>query len=316
MLRRQFLRSAARVTAASVAGSTLARPALAMPENARTLRFVPQANLTSLDPVWTTAAVSRNFGLIVYDTLYGIDASLTPRPQMAAGHVVENDGRRWTITLRDGLLFHDRTRVLARDCAASVARWMKRDPLAQSLQPRLDAIEAPDDRTLVFRLNAPFPRLLTMIGKLTAAGIMPERLAKTDAFTQISDIVGSGPFRFLPDEYVSGSRASFARADMYLPRDEKPDFCAGAKRALVDRIEWQIIPDPATAANALIAGRPIGSRCRCPICCRCCGAVPMWWWGGSIRLGCFRNAVRICCRARPPMWGCVRRSWPRWTRGR
>ena len=131
---------------------------------------------------------------------------------------------------------------------------MKRDPLGQALQPRLDAIEAPDDRTLVFRLNQPFPRLLTMIGKLTAAGIMPERLATTDAYTAVTEIVGSGPFRFLKDEYVSGSRAAFARAEMYAPRTDQPDYCAGAKRAMVDRVEWQIIPDSATAASALLAG--------------------------------------------------------------
>ena len=243
MHRRQMLLAAAALA--------LPRPALAQPANARTLRFVPQANLTSLDPVWTTAAVSRDFGLLVYDTLYGIDSTLTPRPQMAEGHSVDDDGKRWTIKLREGLLFHDGSRVLARDCAASVARWMRRDPLGQAMQPRLDAIEAPDDRTLVFRLNKPFPRLLTMIGKLTAAGIMPERLAKTDAYTAVTEIVGSGPFRFVPGEYVSGSRAVFARAETYLPRQEAPDFCAGAKRALVDRVEWHIIPDAATAVGAL-----------------------------------------------------------------
>lgn len=250
MRRRKFLGGAAWITASA----TLARPALALQDGARTLRFVPQANLTSLDPVWTTAAVTRNFGLLVYDTLYGIDSSLTPRPQMAEGHRVEDDGKRWVIRLREGLRFHDGTPVLARDCAASVARWMKRDPLGQSLRPRVDAIETLDDRTLVFRLSGPFPRLITMIGKLTAAGIMPERLAKTDAFTQVTEVVGSGPFRFLPGEYVSGSHAAFARAETYTPRDEAPDFCAGAKIAQVDRVEWQIIPDPATAASALIAG--------------------------------------------------------------
>ncbi len=245
MQRRAFLAGAA---------AALSRPALAAAGDARTLRFVPQANLTSLDPVWTTAAVTRNFGLMVYDTLYGIDSSLQPKPQMAEGHVVDDDGRRWTIRLRSGLMFHDGARVLGRDCAASVARWMKRDPLGQALAPRLDAIETPDDRTLVFRLNAPFPRLLTMVGKLTAAGIMPERLARTDAFAQLSEVVGSGPFRFVQNEFVSGSRAVFARADTYRPRDDAPDFCAGAKRAMVERVEWQVVPDASTAASALMAG--------------------------------------------------------------
>ncbi len=246
MQRREFL--------AGAAGAVLATPALAATSGTRTLRFVPQANLTSLDPVWTTAAVTRNFGLLVYDTLYGIDSTLTPQPQMAEGHVVESDGKRWSIRLRDGLMFHDGTKVLSRDCAASVARWMKRDPLGQALSGRLDAMETPDDRTLVFRLKQPFPRLLTMIGKLTAANIMPERLARTDAFTQVTEVVGSGPFRFLPTEYVSGSHAAFAKAETYRPRAEPPDFCAGAKPALVDRVEWQIIPDAATASSALLAG--------------------------------------------------------------
>ena len=67
-------------------------------------------------------------------------------------------------------------------------------------------------------------------------------------------MVGSGPFRFLPDEYVAGSRAVFAKFDRYRPRDDAPSSVAGAKRVLVDRVEWRIIPEPATAANALRSG--------------------------------------------------------------
>lgn len=234
--------------------ATLALPNVARAQSASTIRFVPQANLTSLDPIWTTAAVTRNFGLMVFDTLYGIGTDLAPRPQMAEGHSTERDGRRWTIRLREGLRFHDGTPVIAADCAASVLRWMKRDGLGQALAPRLDAIDTPDDRTLVFRLSQPFPRMLTMLGKLTTAPVMPAHLAKTDAFVQITDVVGSGPFRFVKDEYVSGSRAVFARAETYQPRDEPPNYCAGAKRALVERVEWDVIPDSSTAVGALSNG--------------------------------------------------------------
>ena len=252
MHRRKFIGGLTAVGAAR----GLSMPALAQPAGSRTLIFVPQANLTSLDPVWTTATVTRNFGYLVYDTLYGVDEKLQPQPQMAQGHRIDDDGKRWTITLRPGLKFHDDSQVRAVDCAASIRRWMKRDSLGQTVASRLDAMETPDDSTLVFRLNKPFASLAWALGKSQPSPpvIMPQRLAETDAFKSLSEVVGSGPFRFLPDQYVSGSRAVFAKFDGYLPRNETPSGTAGAKRPLVDRIEWRIIPEAATAAAALQAG--------------------------------------------------------------
>ncbi len=247
MKRRHFL---------AAAGACLATPAIAQNTAARTLRFVPQANLSSFDPIWTTATVTRNYSLMVFDTLYGLDERLTPSPQMVEGHVVESDGRRWTLKLRDGLMFHDGTRVTAKDCAASLARWMRRDAVGQSLAARMDALETPDDRTLVFRLNKPFASLPFALAKAqpSAPFIMPERLALTDPFKQITEVVGSGPFRFEPREFVTGNLAVFTRFDGYVPRQEPPSFTAGGRRAIFDRIEWKIIPDASTAANALVAG--------------------------------------------------------------
>lgn len=252
MKRRTFLQAAAGATLLPV----LARPALAQSAGARTLVFVPQANLSSLDPIWTTATVTRNYAFLVFDTLYGLDARLNPSPQMAAGHVVDQDGKRWTITLRDGLLWHDGHKVLARDCVASLNRWMKRDGLGQTVADRLDALEAPDDRTLVFRLKQPFAALPFALAKTQPSPpvMMPERIALTDPYKQITEAVGSGPFRFVADEYVSGSRTVFARFDGYVSRGEPASFTAGAKRVLVDRVEWRVVPDAATAAAALQAG--------------------------------------------------------------
>ncbi len=246
MKRREFLAAAAVLP--------LARPALA--QDVKKLIFVPQGNLASLDPVWTTATVTRNFSFLVYDTLYGLDAKLNPHPQMAEGHSMDEDGLRWTIRLREGLKFHDNEPVLARDCVASLQRWMKRDSLGQTLASRLDALETPDDRTLVFRLKRRFAALPFALARSQPSPpvIQPARLAATDAFKPITEVVGSGPFRFLPGEYVSGSQAVFARFDGYSSRSEPADFTAGAKRALVERVEWRIMPDPATQANALLTG--------------------------------------------------------------
>ncbi len=238
---------------AGAAAASLARPAIAA--GSRPLIFVPQSNLTSLDPVWTAATVTRNFAMMVYETLYGRDIAYKPQPLMVEGHVIDDDGKRWTMTLRDGLLFHDGTPVLARDCVASLQRWLKRDQVSTTFATRVAAIEAKDDRTIVWRLHKPFPTLPYFLSKAQPQPvIVPERLAATDPYQQLTEIVGCGPFRFVPDEYVSGIRAVFTKFDHYTPRPEPPSYFAGGHHAKVDRIEWRVIPDSATAANALAAG--------------------------------------------------------------
>ena len=255
MHRRSLLRAGAGLAAgSSLAG--LSAPLLAQPARAATLRFVPQANLTALDPIWTTAIVTQMHGYHIYDTLYAMDAELRPQPQMAEGHEVSPDGRVWRIRLREGLRFHDGSPVLAKDCAASIARWAKRDPFGQIMALAVDEYRAPDDRTLEIRLKRPFPLLLDALAKPDAnvPFILPERLAVTDANTQVSEMMGSGPYRFMRDEFVSGSRVVYTKFEGYRPRSEAPSGAAGGKIAHYPRIEWHILPDPATAAAALQAG--------------------------------------------------------------
>ncbi|MBR0669364.1 ABC transporter substrate-binding protein [Roseomonas hellenica] len=236
--------------------AALARPALTQPATARVLRFVPETNLIVLDPIVTTAAVTTMHGYAVFDTLYGVDEQLRPQPQMAEGARFSDDGKTCDILLREGLVFHDGERVLARDAVASLRRWSQRDSFGQALAAAVDAWEAPDDRTIRVRLKRPFPHLLRAIGKphSSPAFIMPERMASTDAMRPITDMVGSGPLRFKADEYVSGSRIVYTRFEGYRPRDEAASWSAGGKRVHFDRVEWHVMPDHATAAAALRAG--------------------------------------------------------------
>ncbi len=250
-------RTALKVGAGAAA---LALPSVARSDKSSVLKFIPFADLGTVDPIWTTSYPTRNHGYMAFDTLYGQtgpERGFIATPQMVAGHIVEDDGKTWKLTLRDGLLFHDGQRVLARDCVASIRRWSVRDGLGQTLMTRTDEISASDDKTILFRLNKPFPLLPVALGKITPnmCAIMPERLAHTDPFKQITEVVGSGPFRFKPDERVQGSRFVYERFPDYKPRqDGKPDWTSGPKVVHFDRVEWHIIPDPATAAAALQAG--------------------------------------------------------------
>jgi peptide/nickel transport system substrate-binding protein len=262
MKRRTFLQSSL---------GLLAAPAVAQP--AKVLRIIPEADIAILDPVWTTATVTRDHAFMVFDTLYGFDADYIVHPQMVEGHTIEDDGRTWTLKLRDGLRFHDGTPVLARDVVPSVRRWAARASFGQTMMATADSFEAVDDRTLRLRMKKRFPVSLALAD---SALIMPERLAKTDASVQVTEMVGSGPFRFLANEHVAGSFAAYAKFTDYVPRpDGVPSSTSGPKIVYVDRVEWHVIPDPGTAAAAMLAGEMD------------------WWEAGDDFLPQFRKSPKV-----------------------
>src|SRR3954453_21776878 len=238
----------------AIAASTLAAPAIA--QKTPTLRFVPQSNLSALDPIWTTATVTGNHGYYVYDMLYAADSKLEPKPQMAEGHELSADRRTWRFRLREGLRFHDNTPVRGQDCIASIKRWAVREPIGQLMAGTVAEYVPIDDRTFEIRLKKPFPLMLDALAKPDSSNpfIMPERIAATDPMKAFTEVIGSGPYRFLPDEFVSGSRVAYAKFDGYVPRQERPEWATGGKIAQFQRVEWQIIPDPATVSAALQRG--------------------------------------------------------------
>jgi len=252
MKRRTFLKG---TVAAAALGRFATGSALAQSASPDLLKFVPQANLTSLDPIWTTATVTNNHGYFVFDTLYGQDLDSKPQPQMAEGHEVSADNKTWRIKLRDGLQFHDGSPVLAKDCVQSIKRWTQRDPYGQLLGRVVESYGTPDDRTIEINLKRPFPLMLDCLSKADQPPfIMPERLALTDATKQVTEMIGSGPYKFVASGYVSGSKVTYEKFDGYKPRSEPPSRNAGGKVAHFKTIEWQVMPDPSTAANALIKG--------------------------------------------------------------
>ena len=239
-------------------------PSIGRAQSAQVFKWIPESDLVVLDPVWTPAYPTRGHAYLVFDTLYG---QAGPRggyaatPQMVAGHTIADDGKTWKLTLRDGPLFHDGTKVLARDCVASIRRWRARDAMGRTLVARTDDLAAPDDKTIVFRLKKPFPLLADALGKIApnTCVIMPERIAATDPFTQVTEMVGSGPFRFKAGERLQGAHFAWERFSGYLPRpDGVVDWTSGPKVAHFERIEWHVIPDPATAAAAIKSGEMDG----------------------------------------------------------
>ncbi|MCC7546650.1 MAG: ABC transporter substrate-binding protein [Burkholderiales bacterium] len=222
----------------------------------KVLRIVPHSNLTVLDPIWTTAYITRNHGYQIYDTLFGLDVTGKVQPQMVAKVEVSSDRKTWTFTLRDGLEFHDGKPVTSEDVIASLERWARRDGMGEMLMSFSAGLQAVNARTFRLTLKEPYGLVLESLGKPSSnvPFIMPRRVARTPADRQIDDFTGSGPFIFKRDEWKPGERVVYVKNPRYRPRSEAPSGTAGAKVAKVDRIEWVIIKDPQTQANALAAG--------------------------------------------------------------
>src|ERR1700737_4295414 len=254
MDRRTLLKGLAGVGSLAAAAG-LSMPALSQGASARTLRFVPQANLANFDPIWGTQYVVRNAAAMVWDTLYGIDVNLQPQRQMVEAEEVSDDGLTWTFRLRPGLKFHDGEPVLSKDVVASLARWSARDSMGLMIKAIQNELTAVDDKTFKWVLKQPYPKMLFALGKSNnCAFIMPERMAQTDPFKQITEYVGSGPMKFAKSEWVPGAKAVFEKFTDYVPRQEKASWLAGGKQILLDRVEWVVIPDPATASAAVQNG--------------------------------------------------------------
>jgi peptide/nickel transport system substrate-binding protein len=218
--------------------AALAAPRIGWAEKTNKLVFVPAVNLNVLDPVVTPIRSTRNHAYLVFDTLYGIDTNWAAQPQMVEGHQVDEDGLTWTLKLRDGLRFHDKEPVLARDVVASIHRFAARISFASALMAATEEQSAPDDRTMLFRLKRPFPDLPEALAGpgFNVRAIMPERLAATSPFTAVAEIVGSGPYRFLAEEHISGARAAYERFPLYQPRADGPlGFTSGPKIAHLSR---------------------------------------------------------------------------------
>ena len=256
MRRRDLLTAAAATTFVAGVAPRLGFGA----DRAKTLIFTGVADLSVLDPVVTGARPTRNSAYLVFDTLYGLDTNWQAQPQMVEGHEVSADKLSWTLKLREGLRFHDKEPVLAKDVVASIRRFAPRVIFASALMAVTDELSAPDDRTVRFRLKRPFARLPDALagpgGNVPA--IMPERLAAESPFKPVAEIVGSGPFRYLKDEHVSGARVVFERFAEYRPRAaEGPagarGFTSGPKAAHFDRVEWLTL-DPFSASAALKRG--------------------------------------------------------------
>ena len=220
------------------------------------LKVVPHSDLKILDPIQTTARISVNHGNMVFETLFAWDEDLTVKPQMVGNTAVSADKLTYTMTLRPGLKWHDGTSVTSKDVVPSLNRWMVRDVAGQKLKEFIAELSPVDVNSFKIVLKEPVGWVEFALGASagTVPFIMQARHAATDPFKGVTEMVGSGPFKFVAADWRPGTKVVWEKNKDYVPRSEAPNGLAGGRVAGVDRVEWIVIPDPATAANALVAG--------------------------------------------------------------
>ncbi|MEI6203086.1 MAG: ABC transporter substrate-binding protein, partial [Enhydrobacter sp.] len=222
----------------------------------KVLKFVQNGNMTILDPIWTTAYVTRTHGYFIYDTLFSMDANNEVKPQMVDKYEVSADKTLWTFTLRDGLEWHDGTPVTSEDCIPSIQRWGKRDPMGLKLMDFVAEFKAVNAKTFTMKLKEPYGLVLESLGKPSSnvPFMMPKKVAETDAFKQIDSQMGSGPFIYVNAESKPGEKHVYVKNAKYKPRAEAPSGLSGGKVVKVDRVEIIEMADPQQQVNAIIAG--------------------------------------------------------------
>lgn len=221
-----------------------------------TLKVVPSADLQVLDPMGSTADIVKMHGFMIYDTLYALDADFKPQPQMVKDMTLSDDKKTYRFTLRDGLKWHDGEPVKAEDCVASLKRWQQRDAAGQLMARQLKDMRVVDEKTFELEFNEPYGIVLESLSKVASniPFMMPKRVAETDAFKEITDYTGSGPYKFAKDKWVPGSKVVYEKFADYVPRSEPASAFAGGKVAEFDTVEWDIIKDQQTALSALMSG--------------------------------------------------------------
>ncbi|OZI17190.1 ABC transporter substrate-binding protein [Bordetella genomosp. 7] len=240
------------VRAAALAGATLMAAGGVHAETV--IRAVMHSPLRLTDPHATTAYITTWHGYMIYDTLLATDANNKVQPQMLEKWEVSDDGKTYTMTLRDGLKWHDGQPVKAEDCVASIKRWAAGDGMGRTLLKFVSSIDVVDDKTFRIVMTEPTDLALRALSKPTgtAAFMMPKRIAEIPVGTPITDMTGSGPFKIA--EFKPGVTTVYVKNPDYVPRKEPASALAGGKVVNIDKVVWNVMPDALTTANALMGG--------------------------------------------------------------
>ncbi len=207
----------------------------------------------TLDIHQTTATIVALNAWHIYEPLFTWDEDFQVTPELAESHEVSDDGMTNSITLRDGITFHNGDDLTADDVVASIERWGGISGLGGSLLENVDDIEVVDDLTIEFHMTEPYGAFAVALGRQNqGCAIYPESVIDASDDTDLDEYIGTGPYRFV--EWVSDQHIHLERYDDYVSRDEPTSGYAGMKNQYVDEFFLRPVPDEASRIAGIQAG--------------------------------------------------------------
>lgn len=243
--------------AAAAKPTEAAKPAAAAkpagePKKGGTLKWAIIGEPPALDPVFTTATVTANFGWHVYEGLFTRNNSQAPKMDLLDKYEPSNDGKKVTMTLRKGVMFHNDKELTSADVEASLKRYADIQASGKLVMTALDTMEVPDKYTVVLNFKEPRSGILPVFLSRIGAAVMPaEDIAKYGK-DKITVPVGTGPYKFI--EHQPDRMVRMQRNDKYVAREDAMDGSAGKKTAYIDEIQYIPVPEESVRADGVGTG--------------------------------------------------------------
>lgn len=250
-----------------ILGVLLASLALALPAatgvaraaGATPLRIAMTADIRSTEPGVNRDANSDMVVMHIVEGLVAFGEHAEIKPLLARSYRVDEDGKTYTFTLRDGVTFQNGAPLTAQDVVWSwdyfmnpKTAWRCHGDFDGSGGAKVIAVEAPDPHTVVYRLDRPYGLFLASLARPDCAGSGVVHRDSLNADGTWNKPVGTGPFMLR--DWKRGQYISLVKNPRYANQDGKPDGFTGSKRPLVDEVRFMIVPDDATAKAALQRG--------------------------------------------------------------
>lgn len=191
----------------------------------------------------------------MYEALFTFDKDYATVPMLAEGMERSEDGLTNTITLRQGVPFHNGEEMKAADVVASFERWMPVSALGIAIEPFFDSITAVDDYTIELKTTSALVALDSMLARQAfGLSIHPKSVLDAAGSNPLGDdgYIGTGPYRFV--ERQADRYTLLARFEDYVGLEGEPDGYAGGKAAYLDELEFVPVPDEAARVAGLQTG--------------------------------------------------------------
>ena len=219
-----------------------------------TVRFIPNGGVSGPDPI-RGGAMSLTTAYSIHDWLIAWDIDGNLQPQMLDQWKIEDDGKLITLTLRDGLLFHNLEPVTPADVIQSIHRWRSKAVFGTFFNENLVSLTAPDDKTIVAEFTEPSGVFIQGLGDPSSPSpiMVPEDLAKTPKTELMPENIGAGVYKMIT--FDEGVKTVWEGFRDYNPRSEPASFRAGGKHGYLDTIEGIEVPEAQTRVAALVTGQ-------------------------------------------------------------